>query len=116
MSFDQIPVDVAGEQLIDMSISGATPRAMEGDFGPSAHSGHQLDSEKIAQAEDRLILTVGVGMECIRLNLGAVLQEAVEDIDRFSDAARNKCGEERDIGVGDMVIGDAAIATVSDVA
>ena len=55
-------------------------------------------------------------MERIGLDVGPVLQQPVQDVDGFPDAARDEASEQGDGAVGDVVVGDAAIATVADVA
>jgi hypothetical protein len=68
-----------------------------------------------AQAEHGFALALGVGMQRVRLDLGPVLQQPVQDMDGFPDAARDEAGEERDVAVSDVVVGDAAIGAVADV-
>jgi hypothetical protein len=56
-----------------------------------------------AQAEHGFALALGVGMQRVRLDLGPVLQQPVQDMDGFPDAARDEAGEERDVAVSDSV-------------
>lgn len=53
-------------------------------------------------------------MEDVRLDIALVFEQAIQDIDGLPDAARNEVAEESDVGVGDMVVTDAAIAAIAD--
>jgi hypothetical protein len=112
---NQIPVDGVGEELVDMSVFGLFGGAIENHVGPGAHPRHQRDAQKAAEAEDGFALAVRVGMQRVRLDLRAVFQKAVQDVDGFPDAAGDEGCEQRNIAVGDVVIGDAAIPAVADV-
>ena len=60
-------------------------------------------------------MSLGVGVDGIWLDGGFVLQQRVQDVDGFPHAARYEAGEERDVGVGDVVVGDPTIAAVAEV-
>ena len=55
-------------------------------------------------------------MESIRLEIGLILEQAVQDIDRLPDPTGNKVTEEGDIGVRNVMIGNPAIGSVADMA
>ena len=113
---DQLPVDLAGEQRVDMGIANLLGRPVQDRIAQAAHARHQLDGEQAAQAEHGLRLTLGVGVQRIGLDDGLVLQQAVEDVDGFPHTAGNEAVEQRDVVVGDVVVGDAALAAIAAVA
>ena len=90
--------------------------AIEDGVAQAAHARHQLDAEEPTQAEDGLALTLGIGMKRVGLNLRTVLHQRVKDMDRLPHPAGDEAGEQGDVGVGDVVVGDPAIAAVADVA
>ena len=55
-------------------------------------------------------------MDFCGLKVRRVLQQSVQEVDAFPYAAGNELAEERNIGVGNMVIRDAAVTTVPNVA
>jgi len=71
ISFIALDINIE-ENKMDKLINKSSSLVFLTTLFASAHSGHQLDSEKIAQTEDHLILAVGVGMECVRLNLSSI--------------------------------------------
>lgn len=115
MRDDQLPVDVPSKQCIDMMVADGSISSAKGYIIPVAHTRHQHDAEQSAQAEDRLALALGISVQCVGLNIGAVLQKAVEDMDGLLDSAGNEAGKKGNIVVGDMMVGDAAISAVSNV-
>src|SRR5580658_202799 len=115
MHRDQPPVDLPGEERVDMAVANGFVRSVEDDVIPVSHAWHQLDAEEPAQSEDRLALALSVGVQGVRLDYGTVLHQSVEDVDRLPDAARDEAGEQRNIAVGDVVVGDAAVAAIPDV-
>ncbi len=66
---------------------------------PTADARHQLDCEQIREAKDWFGLTLAIGVQRVRANPRAVLQQAVEDIDRFPHPAGNEAAEQGDVGV-----------------
>ena len=54
-------------------------------------------------------------MQGVGLDLRLVLEQAIQNINCFPDPAWNEMTEERDVGIGDMVIPDPAIAAVTNV-
>jgi hypothetical protein len=54
-------------------------------------------------------------MQRVGLDLGPVLQQPVQDMDSFPDAARDEAGEQRYIAVGDMVVGNVTVGAIADV-
>jgi hypothetical protein len=114
MRGDQVPVNVASEQRVDMLVADRLCGVVEGDVAQAAHARHQLDAKQPAEAEHGFALTLGVGMQSVRLDLRLILQQPNKDMDRFPDAAWDEAGEERDVVVGDVVVGDAATGAVAD--
>ncbi len=60
-------------------------------------------------------LPLRVGVDGVRLDVGGVLQQAIDDVDRLPDTARNEVAEQRDVRIGHVVVGDAAVAAIRDV-
>ena len=63
--------------------------------------------EEIREAKDRFGLALGIGMQRVRANLRAVLQQAVQDIHGFPHPAGNEAAEQGDVGVRDVVVADS---------
>ncbi len=57
---------------------------------------------------------MGIGMEGVGLERGLVFEQAIEDVHRFPDTAGNEVAEQRDIGITDMVVGDATKTAIAD--
>lgn len=112
--FDELPVDCFGKERADVLINGMLIRPVENHIVPGPHPWHELDAEQMCDPEDRLRLSLGIGVEGVGLDLGAVLEEAVQDIDRFPDPAGDKVAKERDIAVRNMVVSDATVTAVTD--
>jgi len=55
-------------------------------------------------------------VEHVGLDVRRVLRQAVEDVDGLPHAARDEVAEQRDVGVRHVVVGDAAVAAIADVA
>ena len=115
MGGDQLPVDAVSEQCLDVLIGPAR-------FGPEecqvldvSYPGHQLDAQHVGQTEDRIALGLRVAMDDLRLDVGSVGQQAVEDVDALVHAAGNEMAEQRHVFIGHGVVADAAIAAVADV-
>ena len=66
------------------------------------------------QAEE-LALALGISMKRIGLNRRAVLHQRIKDVDRLPHAAGDEAGEQGDVGIGDVVVCDAAIAAIANV-
>jgi len=54
-------------------------------------------------------------MDGVGLNLRGVVQESVEDIHRFPNTAGNEVTEQRDVGIGNVIVADAAVAPIANV-
>jgi hypothetical protein len=63
----------------------------------------------------RVALGLGIAMDGVRPDIRGVGHQPVEDVGALVGAAGNEVAEQRDELVGDMVIADAAIATIADV-
>jgi hypothetical protein len=114
---DQIPIDrLLGEQLVDVLVHLGGRRPVPLQLLPVANARHQLDAQQERQPVHRRTLRLGVAVEHVRLDVGRVLRQAVEDVDGFPHAARDEVAEQRDVGVRDMVVGDSAVAAIADVA
>jgi hypothetical protein len=69
-----------------------------------------------AETEDGLALALGVGMQRVGLDRRAILHQAIQDVNGLPYTAGNEAGEQSDVGIGYVVVGDAAIAAVADMA
>ena len=98
-----------------MLVANGFPRAVKDDVVPVAHARHQLDAEEPAQTENRFALALSIGVERVRLDRGTVLYQPVQNVDCLPDTAWDEAGEQRNVAVGDMVVSDTAIATVTNV-
>lgn len=54
-------------------------------------------------------------MNGVRLNLRLVMQQAVEDVDRFPNSTRDEMTEQRNVGIREVVIANATITTIANV-
>ena len=116
MGLDQLPIDGLGEQGVDVAVAHGPVGPVEDGVGPGAHPREQIDAEEVGERENRLALAVSVGVDGIRLEVGTVLQQGIEDVDGFPYTAGDEVAEQRDVGRRDVVVGDPAIAAVADVA
>ena len=69
----------------------------------------------MCQPKDRFTLSVGVSVKRVRLNVGAVFQQAIQDVDGLPNAAGNEVAKQCDVGVGDVVVGNPAVAAITNV-
>ncbi len=76
---------------------------------------HEFDTEQVGEPEYREILRLCIAMHGIRPDIRAVLDEAIEDVDRLIRAARYEATEQCDVFVGHVVVADATVTTVTDV-
>ena len=63
----------------------------------------------------RVALALGVGVDRVRLRIRLLAQEPFDDVDGLPHAARDEVREQRDVVVGDVVVGDPAVPAVADV-
>lgn len=70
----------------------------------------------MGQSEDRLGLARRVSVEDIRLPLGGVPQETVEDVDRLPNPTGDKITEPGEVMAGDRLVVDTAVLALADVA
>ena len=63
----------------------------------------------------RVALALGVGMDRVRLRIGLLAQEPFDDVHGLPHAAQDEMAEQRDVVVGDVVVGDPAVPAVADV-
>src|SRR5271154_5181434 len=115
MGGDQIPVDFDSEKRVDMLVADRRVGAIEGSVAQASHARHQLDAEEPTQAEDGLALALGISVKRIGLNRRVVLHQRIKDMDRLPHPAGDEAGEQGDVGVGDVVVSDTAVAAIADV-
>ena len=53
-------------------------------------------------------------MHGCRLDVRRVLEQALENVDRFPDTAWDEMAEQGDVRVRDVVVGDPAVAAIAD--
>ncbi len=112
---DDPPVDGLGEERVDVIVLRCGVRPVELGVVPGPHARQQLDAEQVCQAENRLALAMGVGVDGVDLELRAILKQPVEDVDRLPDPAGDEVAEQRDVGRRNVMVGDAAVAAITDV-
>lgn len=54
-------------------------------------------------------------MQGVWLNVRGVLEQTIQNVHRFPDSTGNEVSKQSYIGVGDMVISNATIATIANV-
>jgi len=115
MCGDQMPVDFFFEQRVDMFVANCFVGTIESGVAQATHARHQPDANNSAQAEDRLALSLSIGVNRIGLYLRPVLLEGIQNMDAFPHATGDEAGEQGDIGTSNMMVRDAAIAAVANV-
>lgn len=60
-------------------------------------------------------LRLRIAVDRIRFDVGTVLDQAVEDVDGFMNAARDELAEQRDVHVGHVVVADPAVSAITNV-
>jgi len=107
--FEQVPVDdMLGEEAVDVPVAGVGAGSVEVQVVPVADAGQQLEPQQRGEPVDRQRLALGVGMDHIGLDVGVVVQQPVEDVDRFPHPTRDESGEQGDVGVGNVPVRDPA--------
>jgi hypothetical protein len=67
---------------------------------PVANAGHELDSKKIGHEEDRRVLTLCIGINCVGFNIGVVFFQEIQNVMAFQWATGRKLADQGDVGVG----------------
>ena len=118
MPFDQRPVDdvtaALAEQFVDVRVDQVLAGAEEDQVLEIADPGHQVKAEQRGQGEHREALALRVGVHGSGLDVGGVGQQALDQVHRLPHPDRDEPGEQRHVGVGDVVVRDAAHAPVPD--
>lgn len=99
MGLDQLPVDGVGIQGFGMRIVKSFVGLKEREVFPVADAGHELNAQQIGKTENRGALCLGITMNGVGLEVGSVVEEAVENVNRLPDATRNEVAEEGDVGI-----------------
>ena len=116
VGFDQLPVDgVVAEQRVDVLVAGLRAGTVEDQIVPVADPGQQVEAQQCGQPEHRQRLALRIGVNQIWLDIRLVLQQSLNDVDRFPHAARNEMTEQRNVGIGDVPHRQPAITAVADV-
>jgi len=112
VGFDQFPVDRILEQSVDVLVGSFLGWPEKHQIVPVADTGHQLNAQQVGQREDGSRLSLGIRVDSIRLDVGLVLLQPLDDVDGLPDAAGNEVAEQGHIVVGNVVIGNAAVSDV----
>ena len=70
MGGNQLPVDCISEKSVDIPVADGFVWAVDDGVADAAHAAHQLDSNDPAKVEDRLTLSLDIGVERVRLDNG----------------------------------------------
>ena len=103
------------EQGVDVGVPGGRAGAVEVQVVPVADARQQLEPEQRGEPEHRQRLALGVGVDGVRLDVGLVAQQPIDDVDGFPRPALHEMTEQRDVGVGHEPHRQPAIAAVADV-
>jgi hypothetical protein len=114
VGFDQVPVDRLAKEGVDVLVADALAGPIEDEIFPVPDAWHQLNPQQVGEPEDSGGLALGIRVQDIRLDIGGVLQEPVEDVHRLPHTAGDEVAEEGNIRVRDVVVGDPTIAAVPD--
>jgi hypothetical protein len=114
MRFDERPIDDVREWQVDVLVAQGLRGPEELYRLPVANRQRELDIEQGSGAKDWGRLALGVGVNTIRLDVRAVLQEPVQDVERLPDVAEDKVAEQRDVGVRNVIVADRAVPVVAD--
>ena len=119
MGGDQLPVDRVlpglAEQRVDVLVDQLAVSAVEDQVLPVADPGQQLEPEQVRERVHRVALPLGVGVDRVRIHVRALLEQPLDDVHGLPHAARDEVREQRDVVVGDVVVGDPAVPAVADV-
>src|SRR5574337_187801 len=66
------------------------------------------------QSKDWFTLPLGVGVDGVRLQVGMVAHQSVQDIDGLPHPAGDEATKQGNVGVGNMMVGDPSISAVAD--
>jgi hypothetical protein len=99
MRVDEFPVNGIGKERVDVPVVGRPGGPKQGEVLPVTNPRHQLNPQEMGEAKDGGALPLGVRMERLWLDIRGILQETIQNVDRFPDATRDKVTEQRDIGV-----------------
>ena len=107
MALNDVPVNDLRKQGIDVFVGGVAVNPVEGHIVPGAHPGHQRNAQERGQAEDRFGLPMRIGVQRVGLQGRVVLEQAIQNIDRFPHPTGDEVAEQRDVRVTDMVVRNA---------
>ena len=75
---------------------------------PVPNTRHEFDAEEIGQAKNRRTLTLRISMDGIGLDVGLILEQSIENVDRLPHPTGNEVTEEGDVGIGDVIVAISA--------
>src|SRR5712691_5031620 len=102
MRVDQLPVNGVSKEGVNVPVASRAGGPKQREVLPIANARHQLDPQEVGEAKDGGALALGIGVEHLRLDIRRVLQQAIEDVDRFPDPTGDKVAKQRDISIGDV--------------
>ena len=115
MRRDQLPVDLLGEEGVDMLVARGLVRTVEDGVAQLRMRGISLMPSSRHSPKTGSLWPWVSAWSVSGWIAELVLHQPVQDVDCLPDAAGDEAGEQRDVAVGDVVVGDAAVAAVADV-
>ena len=115
MRLNQFPIKGVSKDLLNVRVAHFFAGTVQLEVLPVADARHQIDAQQIGQTKDGRALSLRIGMQGVGLDFGLIFEQTIQNINRFPYSARNEMAEERDVGIGDMVIPDPAITAVAKV-
>src|SRR5215813_2129578 len=80
--------------------------SVKGDIVPGAHPWHQRNAQERRETEYRFGLPMRIRIQSIGLEDRMVLEQPIENIDRFPHPAGDEVAKQGDVRVTDVVVGD----------
>jgi hypothetical protein len=114
MSFQSMMLRPRSPNSVDVRVDEVLAGPEEDQVLEVADPGHQVKPEQGRQGEHRRRLALRIRVHRGRLDVGLVRQQALDQVHRLPHATGDEPGEQRHVGVRDVVVGDAAHAAVSD--
>src|ERR1017187_240109 len=82
---------------------------------PVSNPRQELDTKQICESKDRSTLALRVSVDGVRLHVGLVLLQKVENGMTFPRAARRPAAHQCDIVIGHQVVANTVVSTIANV-
>src|ERR1700723_527806 len=82
---------------------------------PVSNPRQELDTKQICESKDRTTLALRVGVDRVRLHVGFVVLQNIENGMTFPRAARRPTAHQHDIVVSHEVVANTAVSSISNV-